>query len=133
MKKLILFLAIVSSIVLITSCSKENTDYKFNEEININIGDKLAFENGDVLELISVVDHRCCCLCLCFWEGYLEYNFKATINNEVFLFQYNDHENFENPLPFDDWEIEIVKITPKDNCDESIKLDKYVFTIMLIK
>jgi hypothetical protein len=118
---------------LIASCSKENNTIRYNEEFNMNIGDKVQLEGGDYLELKSVEDSRCCCLCLCVWEGLLEYHFEASVSGEIYDFIYKDHESFENILPFDDYTLEIVKINPEDNCDESIKLDKYVFTIKLIK
>lgn len=118
---------------LIASCSKENNTVGYNEEFNMNIGDKIQLGDGDYLELKAVEDHRCCCLCLCIWEGFLEYHFTTSVDGEVYDFIYQDHENIINELPFDNYTLEIVKINPEDNCDESIKLDKYVFTIKLIK
>ncbi len=121
-------------ILFLVACSEEEMAIDYNQEVNMNIGDKIIFPDQNYLILNGASDGRCCCKCQCIIPGLISFAFEAKIGDEIIEFVWNDDSDIvPNKTPFENYEIELIDTRPSDNCDESIKLEKYVFAFKFVK
>ncbi|HPK09930.1 MAG TPA: hypothetical protein PK147_00790 [Saprospiraceae bacterium] len=130
MKKFLILL--LAAVFVVSSCSKKDVDdFEYGENITIRVGDVVSFEDGNNLKLVKAEDNRCCCFCDCFWQGYIALYFEARIDESDYEFEYDLHESFENPQPFEVYRLEVVGSDPdRDDVCNTIPVEDYKYTIV---
>jgi hypothetical protein len=95
------YLSSLLFILLISACcSKEESvdciDSKYDQELTVELGDVVCFDDGNSFEVRTIADEFCCCLCDCIWAGQLSVIVETTDSNdnkELFKFGSDSYNN----------------------------------------
>jgi hypothetical protein len=140
MKALVLFL----SMILITSCDKENTSKAeciiadYNTKITAQQGNTFCFPDGKEMSIIDIQDNRCPCKVICFWEGYINIKSQVTEQNgnKIIL---NFSTEAINKLPnfkvdsLPNFKPSLVSFNLKDNNCESNPAEDFIIEVSVSK
>lgn len=116
--------------LFIISCGKDDacTEINFGESIALTT-ETLVCINGTEYTFIAE-DQRCCCGCVCVWEGEFVLMFEDSEGAVVYTFHESlETDNLEPPFAEG---MEIISITNQEpDCGDNSKIDEVSFTIQV--
>jgi hypothetical protein len=84
-------LTIIIALFLFSSCSK-NDDciaIRYGEAFVAEINNTYCFEDGNELQIDSIINAFCPCAAVCIWEGQMEVDMTWTINGSSYNLKHN--------------------------------------------
>lgn len=126
MKQLLLILLPL----VIFSCKKDAacTEISFGESIILATDTQVCIDGTEYT--FKAKDERCCCGCVCVWEGEFLLMFEDADGNVVYTYHEAEHLGNTSP-PFAE-SMELTSITNQvPDCGDDSKIDEVRFTILI--
>lgn len=140
MKNLKILIVVLSSIISIGSCSKEDDliqafDVRIEEafDVEMNVEATISERSLSVKVVEVLEDSRCPEFAMCVWEGQIKLEIEITNNQVTTTKEIIYRSGKDLPLEFGDYIFSLTNVTPDNQIDEVIALDDYTFTIFIEK